>query len=140
MFYLYNRVRGIYRVAEGLKKLSVTANIGLEMLLREAGMEAIPGGGAEIFDEELRARICPEKGSSQVWLSLHRAAHRLGIRSNATMLYGHVETVAQRIDHLDRLRTLQDEKNAVTKDDAPPEDSLERLLEKKRQKMHKSNG
>ena len=52
-------------------------------LLREAGMEAIPGGGAEIFDEELRARICPEKGSSQVWLSLHRAAHRLGIRSNA---------------------------------------------------------
>ena len=78
-------------------------------LLREAGMEAIPGGGAEIFDEELRARICPEKGSSQVWLSLHRAAHRLGIRSNATMLYGHVETVAQRIDHLDRLRTLQDE-------------------------------
>ena len=72
-------------------------------------MEAIPGGGAEIFDEELRARVCPEKGSSQVWLSLHRAAHRLGIRSNATMLYGHVETVAQRIDHLDRLRTLQDE-------------------------------
>lgn len=79
------------------------------MLLRDAGMQAIPGGGAEIFDEELRSQICPEKGDAKVWLSLHRAAHRLGIRSNATMLYGHIETIPQRIDHLDRLRTLQDE-------------------------------
>lgn len=78
-------------------------------LLRDAGMQAIPGGGAEIFDEELRSQICPEKGDAKVWLSLHRAAHRLGIRSNATMLYGHIETIPQRIDHLDRLRTLQDE-------------------------------
>ena len=78
-------------------------------LLRDAGLQAIPGGGAEIFDEELRRQICPEKGDAQVWLSLHRTAHRLGIRSNATMLYGHVETIPQRIDHLDRLRTLQDE-------------------------------
>lgn len=78
-------------------------------LLKEAGMEAIPGGGAEIFDEGLRKRICPEKGSSQTWLSLHRTAHGLGIRSNATMLYGHLESVTQRIDHLERLRRLQDE-------------------------------
>lgn len=77
-------------------------------LLKDAGMEAIPGGGAEIFDEELRARICPEKGSAETWLSLHAEAHGIGIRSNATMLYGHVETVAQRIDHLERLRRLQD--------------------------------
>ena len=91
-----------------IRRAGLSLEEGLRRL-REAGMEAIPGGGAEIFDEELRARVCPEKGSSQVWLSLHRAAHRLGIRSNATMLYGHVETVAQRIDHLDRLRTLQDE-------------------------------
>ncbi len=77
--------------------------------LREAGMDAIPGGGAEIFDETLRARICPEKGDSQTWLALHRAAHGLGIKTNATMLYGHVETVEQRVDHLDRLRRLQDD-------------------------------
>lgn len=76
--------------------------------LREAGMEAIPGGGAEIFDEELRARICPEKGTAAEWLAVHDAAHRLGIPTNATILYGHVETVAHRIDHLDRLRRQQD--------------------------------
>lgn len=83
-------------VAEGLR------------LLREAGMEAMPGGGAEIFDEEIRAQICPEKGSSAEWLAVHETAHREGISTNATMLYGHVEQVAHRIDHIDRLRTLQD--------------------------------
>lgn len=77
-------------------------------ILKDAGMEAIPGGGAEIFDEKLRAEICPEKGSAEKWLSLHRAAHGLGLKTNATMLYGHAETVVQRIDHLERLRTLQD--------------------------------
>lgn len=77
-------------------------------LLRDAGMEAMPGGGAEIFDEELRARICPEKGGSGEWLEVHETAHGLGISTNATMLYGHAETIAHRIDHLDRLRTLQD--------------------------------
>ncbi len=76
--------------------------------LREAGMEAIPGGGAEIFDEQLRAKICPDKGSTAQWLALHEAAHTIGIPSNATILYGHMESLEQRIDHLDRLRNLQD--------------------------------
>lgn len=91
-----------------IEKAGMTFSEGLQYL-KEAGMDAIPGGGAEIFDEELRSRICPEKGSSDTWLALHRAAHEEGIRSNATMLYGHVETVEQRVDHLDRLRRLQDE-------------------------------
>lgn len=91
-----------------IDKAGMTFEDGLK-LLKEAGMDAIPGGGAEIFDERLRAQICPEKGSSDVWLALHRAAHNIGIRTNATMLYGHVETIEQRIDHLDRLRRLQDE-------------------------------
>lgn len=77
-------------------------------MLKEAGMEAIPGGGAEIFDEQLRAQICPDKGSSKQWLELHQAAHEVGISTNATILYGHIETIDHRIDHLDRLRKLQD--------------------------------
>ena len=77
--------------------------------LKEAGMECIPGGGAEIFDAELRKKICPEKCSSEEWLAVHRAAHNMGIPTNCTMLYGHIETLEQRIDHLERLRNLQDE-------------------------------
>jgi aminodeoxyfutalosine synthase len=77
--------------------------------LRKAGMQAIPGGGAEIFDPELRAKICPEKGTAEEWLEVHRTAHRLGIPTNATILYGHAETLEQRVDHLLRLRGLQDE-------------------------------
>lgn len=77
-------------------------------LLKSAGMEAIPGGGAEIFDEGVRKRICPEKCTAGEWLELHGEAHRMGITTNATMLYGHVETLAHRLDHLDRLRSLQD--------------------------------
>ena len=76
--------------------------------LRAAGLDSIPGGGAEIFDEEIRARICPDKGSTAEWLAVHEAAHRLGIKTNATILYGHIEGVEHRIDHLDRLRALQD--------------------------------
>lgn len=72
-------------------------------------MEAIPGGGAEIFDEALRAKICPDKCSSEEWLAVHRAAHNMDIPTNCTMLYGHIETIEQRVDHLDRLRRLQDE-------------------------------
>ena len=77
--------------------------------LKEAGMECIPGGGAEIFDEELRRKICPEKCSAEEWLAVHRAAHNMGISTNCTMLYGHIESLEQRIDHLERLRQLQDE-------------------------------
>ncbi len=91
-----------------IKKAGLTIEEGLAEL-KKAGMQAIPGGGAEIFDAELRAKICPEKGTAEEWLAVHRAAHGLGIPTNATILYGHGETVAQRIDHMDRLRRLQDE-------------------------------
>lgn len=75
----------------------------------EAGLGSLPGGGAEIFHPEVRSQIAPRKADAQTWLEVHRAAHRLGLRSNATMLYGHVETPAHRVDHLLRLRDLQDE-------------------------------
>lgn len=77
--------------------------------LKAAGMDAIPGGGAEIFDPEIRRRICPEKIDAEQWLDTHRQAHALGLNTNATILYGHVESYAHRIDHLERLRALQDE-------------------------------
>jgi len=76
--------------------------------LKEYGLDSIPGGGAEIFDEKLRKIICGEKSSSQLWLKIHETAHRIGIQSNATILYGHMETYKHRIDHLERLRALQD--------------------------------
>ncbi|MBP5584650.1 MAG: aminofutalosine synthase MqnE [Bacteroidales bacterium] len=77
--------------------------------LKESGLDAMPGGGAEIFDEKLREEICPSKTKSNDWLAIHKQAHQLGIETNATILYGHKETFAHRIDHLNRLRTLQDE-------------------------------
>jgi aminodeoxyfutalosine synthase len=77
-------------------------------LLKDYGLNSIPGGGAEIFDEELRKKICDEKSSSELWLSIHETAHTLGIPSNATMLYGHMETYSHRISHMERLRNLQD--------------------------------
>lgn len=90
-----------------IRKAGLTTEEGLRRL-HEAGMEAIPGGGAEIFDEELRAQICPDKGSTEEWFEVHAAAHRMGIPTNATILYGHIETLEHRIDHLDRLRRQQD--------------------------------
>jgi aminodeoxyfutalosine synthase len=77
--------------------------------LKEYGLDSIPGGGAEIFNETVRRRICHQKSDANLWLEIHRTAHELGIPSNATMLYGHIETFEDRIDHLDRLRRLQDE-------------------------------
>ena len=91
-----------------IKREGVSLDEGLRRLA-EAGMECIPGGGAEIFDAELRAKICPDKCSAEEWLAVHRAAHNMGISTNCTMLYGHIETLEQRVDHLDRLRQLQDE-------------------------------
>ncbi|MBO7185440.1 MAG: CofH family radical SAM protein [Alistipes sp.] len=81
---------------------------GLRRLM-EAGMECIPGGGAEIFDSAIREKICPEKCSADEWLAVHRAAHNMGIATNCTMLYGHIESLEHRVDHLNRLRMLQDE-------------------------------
>lgn len=90
-----------------IEKAGLSYREGLAML-REAGMEAIPGGGAEIFDESLRARICPEKGDTKTWLEMHETAHGLGYKTNATILYGHIESIPHRIDHMNRLRELQD--------------------------------
>jgi aminodeoxyfutalosine synthase len=73
-----------------------------------AGVKSMPGGGAEIFDPEVRTRICSRKADSRTWLSVHRAAHGLGLKTNASMLYGHIEGAEHRIDHLVQLRRLQD--------------------------------
>ena len=76
--------------------------------LMAAGLGSLPGGGAEIFDSQVRAEICPRKTDARTWLEIHRTAHRLGLRTNASMLYGHVESVEHRVDHLVQLRQLQD--------------------------------
>ncbi len=86
-------------------------NITAEEVLRrlmDAGLDSLPGGGAEIFSPRVREKICEKKISADRWLEVHEAAHRLGMRTNATMLYGHIETVEERVDHLVRLRELQD--------------------------------
>ncbi len=77
--------------------------------LLEAGLGSLPGGGAEILVEEVRQKICPEKISGQRWLEVHRLAHQAGLKTNATMLYGHVESPADRVRHMTLLRELQDE-------------------------------
>jgi len=82
--------------------------------LRAAGLDSLPGGGAEVFAERVRRRLCPRKPNADRWLAVHRAAHRLGIPSTATMLYGHVETPEERVDHLLRIRALQDETGGFT--------------------------
>jgi aminodeoxyfutalosine synthase len=76
---------------------------------KEAGLGSLPGGGAEIFHPEVRDRICEHKADADAWIRIHREAHQLGLRSNATMLYGHIEEPRHRIDHLIRLRELQDQ-------------------------------
>ncbi|RME66559.1 MAG: aminofutalosine synthase MqnE [Nitrospirae bacterium] len=77
--------------------------------LKEAGLDLMPGGGAEIIPEETRQKLCPEKISGQRYLEIHRTAHRLGIKTNATMLYGHIESLRDRLLHLEAIRALQDE-------------------------------
>lgn len=77
--------------------------------LREAGLGSLPGGGAEVFSQRIRRELCPEKLPSEAWLNVMRIAHDLGIRSNATMLYGHIESPEEKVEHLIRLRELQDE-------------------------------
>ncbi len=77
--------------------------------LREAGLDTLPGGGAEVFGRGVRMEIADKKLAAEDWIDVHRTAHRLGIRSNCTMLYGHVETIQDRVDHLSMLRDLQDE-------------------------------
>jgi aminodeoxyfutalosine synthase len=83
-----------------------------EQVLRElvqAGLDTLPGGGAEIFAPRVRRKICDDKATADQWLEIHRTAHRLGLKTNATMLYGHIERLDERVDHMRRLRDLQDE-------------------------------
>lgn len=87
-------------------KLSITDGL---QLLKDAGLQSLPGGGAEIFHEEIRTQICDDKVDANGWLAIHKAAHKIGMHSNATMLYGHIEKFWHRIDHMERLRQLQDE-------------------------------
>lgn len=90
-----------------IKKAGITFAEGIK-ILKESGLDSIPGGGAEIFDASLRSIICSEKATADEYLAIHEAAHTLGIPSNATMLYGHSESIEQRVDHMLRLRDLQD--------------------------------
>jgi aminodeoxyfutalosine synthase len=83
-----------------------------EQVLRElmgAGLASLPGGGAEVFAERVRRKVCHDKCGADRWLDIHRTAHRLGMKSNVTMLYGHIETAEERVDHMVRARALQDE-------------------------------
>lgn len=89
------------------KKAKVSYEEGMRMIM-ESGCDSLPGGGAEIFDPEIREQIAADKCTGEQWLQLHEIWHKLGKRSNATMLYGHIESYHHRIDHLQQLRTLQD--------------------------------
>jgi aminodeoxyfutalosine synthase len=77
--------------------------------LQDAGLKTMPGGGAEIFAPRVRRKICDDKATADQWIEVHRVAHRLGIKTNSTMLYGHIERLDERVDHMRRLRDLQDE-------------------------------
>ncbi|MGZ8558114.1 MAG: aminofutalosine synthase MqnE [Chitinophagaceae bacterium] len=89
------------------RKAKLTTDEGMK-ILHEAGLDSLPGGGAEIFHPEIREQICADKVDANGWLAIHEAAHMLGMHSNATLLYGHIEKYPHRIDHLRRLRELQD--------------------------------
>ncbi len=86
-------------------KLSIEEGM---LKLKNAGLQSLPGGGAEIFDEEIRSQISADKVNAEGWLKIHEEAHKLGMHTNATMLYGHIENYSHRIDHMSRLRNLQD--------------------------------
>lgn len=90
------------------RKAKLTVEEGMRQL-KAAGLDSIPGGGAEIFHPEIRQQICADKVDAEGWLNIHRTAHKMGIHSNATLLYGHIEQYWHRIDHMDRLRRIQDE-------------------------------
>lgn len=89
------------------KKAKLTYEEGMQ-IMKEAGLGSMPGGGAEIFDKDIRDKIAGGKCSAEEWLSLHEVWHKMGGFSNATMLYGHIETFEHRVDHMERLRQLQD--------------------------------
>ncbi len=90
------------------RKAKMTTEEGMKYL-HDAGLDSLPGGGAEIFDPAIRQQICDDKVDGKGWLDIHKAAHLLGMHSNATMLYGHLEDFVHRVDHMEQLRRLQDE-------------------------------
>lgn len=90
------------------RKAKLSVEEGMR-IAHEAGLDSLPGGGAEIFHPEIRIQICEDKVDAEGWLAIHKAAHDLGMHSNATLLYGHVEKYWHRIDHMERLRQLQDQ-------------------------------
>jgi aminodeoxyfutalosine synthase len=90
-----------------IRKAKLTIEEGMKRL-QEAGLQSLPGGGAEIFHPDVRNEICADKVDADGWLNIHETAHNLGMHSNATMLYGHIEKYEHRIDHMSRLRQLQD--------------------------------
>jgi aminodeoxyfutalosine synthase len=89
------------------RKAKLSVSEGMQKL-KNAGLQSLPGGGAEIFDDSIRNQICADKVDGKGWLEIHEQAHLLGMHSNATMLYGHIESYEHRIDHMDQLRQLQD--------------------------------
>ncbi len=101
----------IRHLAQRIFKTSIRETLEI---LREAGLGALTGGGAEIFDAGVRDQLCRGKESAEEWLEVHRIWHQMGGRSTATMLFGHIETLEQRVDHLRQLRTLQDETGGFT--------------------------
>ena len=111
---LHRRFPGIHLQAftaveiDYLQRISGLALPDLLRELKQAGLGSLPGGGAEIFDPRVRGTLCPEKISGDRWLEIMEAVHAAGLRSNATMLYGHVESYADRVDHMERIRELQD--------------------------------
>ena len=120
--YYLDMLRGLKRIRPGIHLKCFTAvEIAFfadlygrsdEQVLRElkdAGLDSLPGGGAEIFAERVRKKICHDKADADRYLAIHATAHRLGLRTNITMLYGHIETVEERVDHMLRTRALQDE-------------------------------
>jgi aminodeoxyfutalosine synthase len=120
--YYLELLRGFKRIRPGIHLKCFTAveiaffadlyNMTDQAVLRalmEAGLDSLPGGGAEIFAERVRRKICHDKCGTDRYLDIHRIAHGLGMRSNITMLYGHIETAAERVDHMLRTRALQDE-------------------------------
>lgn len=89
------------------RKAKLSREEGMK-LLHDAGLDSLPGGGAEIFDAGIREQICADKVDAAGWLDIHATAHQLGMHSNATMLYGHLENYAHRVDHMEQLRNMQD--------------------------------
>ncbi|MCL2766352.1 MAG: aminofutalosine synthase MqnE [Peptococcaceae bacterium] len=119
--YFVEMLRRVRKVLPGVKIQSFTA-VEIDYLARlhdmtitdvlselmDAGLDSLPGGGAEVFSPRVRELVCPKKISGERWLEIHMAAHGLGMRTNATMLYGHIETIPERVEHLIKLREAQD--------------------------------